>query len=565
MAILSRKNSVWGLDIGTSAIKGVRMRADGDAIRILNADIVPLKGPAPATDSPGRDRRIWRALQEFGARNDMTSARVAVTLPGTVFFVRPFKLMLVGTRSEAELVQYEMEQHIPFGLDAVLWDHELFDSEDILTNERDGLLFAMKKEVLNNYFLSLAGGGVEPIQVQAAPLALLHFIRYELDPQEPVLVADIGATTTNLLAINGARYWLRAINIGGDMVTAAIQEAFTPRTVTRDHAERIKVSLPSLTRRTEIIERIRPGMRGFVGTLGNAITHLAQEHNLKFGRIIVMGGDSGMYGLSNLMTEQLGMRAIVPAGLGRIRVDEHADREYINTNLPSLAPAIGVGLQVFGKTATTVNLVGATLLRRRSQTMVRRIAASVLLCCVLLALVYGAFLSARKATLSGGLEALQNTIGPLEVRRRSFLRFTQPADAEQGLEAMHKMARERQIWLVVLDKIARILPDNGRRGVPRGKRVWLIRMSMSPTPGPSPYTVTLIAGTPYHTDGTHVQHTRRTLVPPLKDAAGGMFANIREVAAMPSDSLSLRSGNGPRKYWVVQIDFDVVPEPGDVE
>ena len=557
---------VWGLDIGASAIKGVRMRADGDRVRILAADIMPLGGTPPTDETLGRDRRIWRGLQRFQAKHGVTSDRVAVALPGTVFFTRPFKLLRVGNRSEAEVVRFEIEQHIPFGLDAILWDYEIFDQDESLGREREGLLFAMKKEVLNNYFLSFSAGGIEPMQIQSAPLALYHFMRYELDPQDPILVADIGAATTNLLAMDGRRYWMRAINRGGDMVTAALQEAFRPRPLSREQAEAIKVSLPKLTRRAEVVEQIRPRMRGFVGELRNAMGHLAREHGLTFRRIVVVGGDSGMYGLSGLMAEQLGMRVVTPAGLGRIEVNDAADPAYVNANLPSLAPAIGMGLQALGKPATRVNLVGATLLRRRSQTLVRRIAATVLVTIALGVACLGGFASWRKAVVAHGAQAMRDVLDPLAVRRRNFVRFTRPGEAERRLEAMRRLAEDRGTWLRVLDTVARILPDNSKPGLPPEQKLWLIQLSLSADPGRrGVYDGVIEAGTLLQPDGSHVRHARRVLRSPLEAAEGGVFKNIKEVASDRSPTLSFSGGTGPDKYYVLQLEFQVVPTQGGGE
>ena len=187
---VSRK-AVWGLDIASSAIKGVKMRLAGNRPEIIAADIVPLEGATGAQDASGRGRHIWQALQRFHEKHEIASDDVIVGLPGRLFFMRPFNVFAVGTRTEEELVRYELEQHIPFGLDAVLWDHESFPPTGPSDREVDGLLFAMKKDVLSNYLLSLSAVDVEPRQVQAAPIALRTFIEYEMNPEQPVLVVEV--------------------------------------------------------------------------------------------------------------------------------------------------------------------------------------------------------------------------------------------------------------------------------------------------------------------------------------------------------------------------------------
>jgi len=556
MAKLSSKKPVWCLDVGASAIKGVRMGMEGGRIRILAADILPLEGVPVRTDTPGRDRRTWRGLQRFQEKYALASERVAVGLPGPVFFIKPFNIVPVGKHTEEDLVRFEIEQHIPFGLDAVLWDYELFERDEVPAAEREGLLFAMKKETLNNYFLSLSAAGIEPLYVQAAPLALYQFIRYELDPADTVLVVDIGAAATNLLLLDGNRYWVRALSLGAETLTTTLQKVFLPCEVSREDAESIKVNLPRLTRRAEVMDLVTPAIRGFVGVLRNAIEQLSKERGLAFKKVLLVGGGSAMYGLYHLAREQLGTRVVTPAGLGRIEV---ADAAYVNANLPSLAPAIGLGLQVLGATATRVNMVGATLVRRRSQTMARRMAASVLIAAALLVTVFGTFSSLRKWVVNAGVAEMRNILDPIRHRRQSYRNITAPGEAERGLGVFRQMAEGRSVWLVVLDKISKMLPENESRGVSREKKLWLTRLSLAATPGQrGVYNGLIEAGALLREDGGHLDFAKRTLVYPLRGDERGIFKSVQIVSSDHSPGLYAGSAKGPDKYLVIQLKFQVV-------
>lgn len=561
MPKLTNSKSVWGLDISASAIKGVQMRAEGERIELLDAEIISLEGPENPDDAPGRDRRIWQALQRFTADRRIGRNRVAVGLPGSIFFMRPFNVFLVGDRSEAELVRFEMEQHIPFGLDAVLWDHEMFPPAEATPRNREGLLFALKKDVLNNYLLSLSSASIEPAQLQAAPLALYNFIRYELQPSEPMLVADIGAANTTLLAISGARYWLRTLNIGGDFMTAAVQNAFRPRDISAADAEELKVSLASLSRRGEMIEKLAPAMRGFVGELRNGINVMKQEHKLAFDRLTLVGGGSAMYGLPRLLGDELRMRVVVPAGLGRIEISDKVDPAYVHGNLPQLATAIGLGLQALGQTATRVNMVGATLVERRSQTMVRRSAAMGAVAALVLVLMLGAFAQWRAAVCREAVDKLNADLGPLKTRRDTFRKLEARGDAEAWLDGIRTMATSRSVTLLVLDKIARILPDeNGSRSAAETKKMWLISLSLRPNPkAPGTYECIVEAGATWRQDGTHVNFARTTLETPLEGDRSGMFRNVSEIGSGPSATLGFTQSRGEKNYYVLRVRFDVVP------
>ncbi len=563
MPRLPMSKTVWGLDISASAIKGVRMRLDGERIQILDADIVPFEGEAAPAEAPGRDRRIWQALHRFVGRHPLGRDRVVVGLPGSIFLVRPVNVIQVGERTEAELVRFELEQHIPFGLDAVLWDYELFDNPDAVSREREGLVFAMKKEVLNNYFLSLSTVKIEPTMAQAAPLALYNFVRHELDLSQPTLVADIGAGNTNLLAIHGPRYWMRTLNVGGDTMTAALRTAFRPRELTPEEAESIKIHLGSLTRRGEVIERITPALRAFVGEIRNGCRHMAQEHKQSFDRMFLLGGGAGMYGLARLLSEELKMRVIIPAGLGHIEPVGTVDPAYVSAHLPLLATAIGLGLQGLGKSATRVNMVGATLVERRSQTVVRRSLAAGLAAALAVTVASGLYASWRKSACTAAADKLEALIEPIRNRDAVYRRQKLPGNAEAVLARYEELAADRGIWLTVLDKIAGILPPENRRPTaPQNRKLWLLRLSLKRKAGvPGVFEGEIEAGTPVHAQSW--KYANDTIKVALDGDERKLFRNVTEAGSLRAAALSWPAGDraaaaGQERYYLVRYRFDVV-------
>lgn len=566
--MLPMSRTVWGLDIAASAIKGVRMRVDEDRVRILAADILPIEGEPVSPDSAGRERRVWQALQVFEAKHNLSRERVAIGLPGPLFFTRPFSFFLVGNKTESELAQFELEQHIPFGLDAVAWDYEIFEPEDISSRERKGLLFALKKDALNSYLLSLAAARIDPAQIQAAPLALWNFVKYELSPDSPLIVADIGARSTNLIASNGERYLARMINKGGENLTNAMHFLFQSKDISREEAEVVKTHVQSVERRAELADRMMPALRGYVAELKNAVEHLEEEHGIKFERMMLVGGGSGMYGLQRLLAQETGISVSVPAGLGRIECAGKAVASYVNEHLPQLATAIGLGLQGLGRQATRVNLVSATLDRRRKETSVRRAAITGLAAALVLLVSYGLFATWRRSVYNNGTERIRQSLTPISAQWRTLRDFNLPTPAEEHLKLLARMARERAVWPMVLDKFARLLPENQRSNLPPQSRFWLIRLSLRPKAGtPGVYDGEVEGGALLQSDSrNNVPFAENILQIPLKQDPSGMFKNVSEIMAYKrSSSLSFAESVGTESYFVCRLKFDVsVPQEGAI-
>ena len=263
--------TVWGIDIGASAVKGIKLRviparrsrrkSRPERLEIVATDVVPCEGEPPPGEPNPRHTRVVNALTRFRLRNRIRDERVVVALPGSAAFVRPFDVMAVGNKPVADLVRYEVNQLIPFGLDSVVWDYELFETPGA-EGRREGLLFAVKKETLNGYLLGLSAAEVAADDVQTAPLALYNFVRREYNPTTPLLTIDIGASCTDLVAIYGDRYWVRSAPIGGNMVTRALQSAFD---LPFQKAEAVKLNVGKSKYARRILKMLLPALRAYVG------------------------------------------------------------------------------------------------------------------------------------------------------------------------------------------------------------------------------------------------------------------------------------------------------------
>jgi len=552
------RRTVWGLDIASSAIKGVKMRLVEGRPEIVEADIAPLEGPPASKKNPGRDRRIWQALQRFRQKHEIGSEDVIAGLPGRCFFTRAFNVFVVGTRTESELVRYELEQHIPFGLDAVLWDHEAFPPTGPSDRELNGLLFAMKKDVLNDYLLSLSAAEVEPREIQAAPVALQSFIRYEMNPQEPTLVVDIGAEGTTLLVIHGARYWLRTLSVGVNGTTEALQRAFLPEEISREQAEAIKLNLSSLKRRAEVVELLEPSLRRYVGELRNGLRHLVQEHRVRFEKLVLVGGGAHLCGISRMIAEGLKIRTATPAGLGRIAIAPSARPAYVNRHVASFATAIGLGLQGLGLASTRVNVMGATLMRRRSQTLYRRAAVAGVIFLALFTGILGGFSSWRKATLTEATERLSKPLSTLAQRNRLWKKASRQSQAEARMNEFVKLAAQRGAWLTVMDKVAKILPENDRPTTPRRERVWLLNLDVSaPDIEGNLLKGILEVATPLRPQGTHLRYLKTRVMLPLVEDERKLFQNVRIVESKHGSQLSWSDDGGVKRYLLLRLKFDI--------
>jgi type IV pilus assembly protein PilM len=121
------------------------------------------------------------------------------------------------------LVTFEAQQHVPFPLNEVVWDYELIEG----AADKEVVIVAIKSDALDEINGAVNDCGLGTAEVDVAPMALYNAFRSTYGhPEEPILLIDIGAKTSNLLYIEGKRFFTRSIAIGGSAITAAIAKEY---------------------------------------------------------------------------------------------------------------------------------------------------------------------------------------------------------------------------------------------------------------------------------------------------------------------------------------------------
>lgn len=484
------KQTFWGLDLGGGALKAVKLRRSKRGLEVVAADIIRLEGEPSAEVSFGRDRRVWRALADLREHNRIRSEPIVAGIPARATFLRPVDFLLVSNKTTDELVRYEVQQHIPFGLDAIVWDYQLFPPADPSSRERHGLLIATKKEVLNNYLLSLSAVHLHVQDIQCAPVALYNFVRYEheLSPTQPFLILDIGATCTDLVAVDGERFFIQTVPTGGNDITRAVAEQFE---LSFDKADTLKRHVSASQHARMILEAMLPSLRGYVGELQNAVQRFQTAvGRVRFRKAYLFGAASQTVGLERMITDALECEVIAPREFRQLRVAPGADGERLQASLPALAVACGLALHAAGAARSRLSLMAAPAVRLRAASRPRQVAAAIL--------AFFAFLCAMSLFFGHlRLRELRRTTSELKLHLtapydayQKWTRDIEPAKraAEERLDAYRRLGLVRHYWLAALAEIVRLVPRANadfapraagpRRAATEEKKLWLIRVEL---------------------------------------------------------------------------------------
>ena len=159
MALLGRKKTTIGLDIGSGLIKiAVINHGKNDpelakvVIRPLLADAIvegEIMDPGIVTDA------IRSAFDELG----MKSRDVVTAVGGRDVIIKKIQIERVKEQQARELMRWEAEQHVPFDMESVELDFQILDP-DAEGLEMSVLLVAAKRELIESKVRVLSDAGL---------------------------------------------------------------------------------------------------------------------------------------------------------------------------------------------------------------------------------------------------------------------------------------------------------------------------------------------------------------------------------------------------------------------
>ena len=211
------------------------------------------------------------AISELVKRLKIGKSKVRYAISGQSAFIRFVKLPPLQEDNIEQLVTFEAQQHVPFPLAEVVWDYELIDGGA----EKEAVIVAIKGDALDEINATVNDAGLETQEVDAAPMAIYNAFRATYGtPEEPVLLIDIGAKTSNLLYIEGKRFFTRSINIGGSSITAAVAKEYN---VSFMEAEHQKVSNGLVALGGGHTEQMDEAVAALAMAIRNALSRLPAE------------------------------------------------------------------------------------------------------------------------------------------------------------------------------------------------------------------------------------------------------------------------------------------------
>ena len=375
---MAKSNSVWGIEIGQSALKALRCSLDGGEIVADAFDYVeyPKILSQPEADP---EQLVADAMAQLLERNDGFNEKVCISVPGQSGLAKFFKPPPVEVKKIADIVRYEARQQIPFDLSDVVWDHQLMPGsmiEEGYALESEVGLFAMKREQAYRQLSPFDAADVEVDVVQLAPLALYNMVAYDRfnervdneqfdadSPPPSSVLLSIGTDSSDLIVTNGFRIWQRSMPIGGNHFTRQLTKDLK---LTFAKAEHLKRNAREAVDPKLVFQTMRPVFNDLVTEVQRSIGFFRSiDKKAEINELLITGNTVKMPGLAAYLGKNLDFEVHVVDRFNRLGGEDVLAIPTFRDNAPTFAVCYGLCLQGLGLSQVHASLVPKEIMTAR--------------------------------------------------------------------------------------------------------------------------------------------------------------------------------------------------------
>ena len=338
-----------GLDIGSSSIKMLQVKATSKSIQLLDFGIEPLP-PQTIVDGSIMDQAaVVDAIRRLRATLGIRNKQVATAISGHSVIIKKIQVPQMAPEELGAQLQVEAEQHIPFRADEVEIDHQLVNPRNA-QGMMELLLVAAKKEVIADYTQVIRDAKLQPavMDVTAFTVQNAFEVSYEAVAGESVALINIGAAISNINIItDGTSIFTRDVTVGGGAFTEEIQKRIH---VSQEEAEGFKIALSA-----GVTDGIPDGVEEIMTEVAESMAgklqrtldfFLAASSDATLSRMYLCGGSAKVPALQRILAERSRVPVEIIDPFRRLTIDQgRFDMDFIRAHAAEATVGLGLALR----------------------------------------------------------------------------------------------------------------------------------------------------------------------------------------------------------------------------
>jgi type IV pilus assembly protein PilM len=343
---LKRDEEYVSVDIGSSAIKVVEVRAGTGRLQVTAAGSAAMPGSAIQSNMVSEPETVAEVLKALVESKGIRGRKVITAVPGPAVIIKRVTLPSQSAQDLENTILFEAGNFIPEDLENVNLDYQITDYlED--GKRMDVLLVAAKKDIVSSYAETVRVAGLLPVVVDVDYFALENMfeLNYEAASDQVIALVNVGARYSSINILRSGRSTFTGdVPVGGRDITDALVRDLG---VEVEVAERLKGG--------ESVDGIDPEQVAVA--MGPAADTLIDEihHALSFfwtaatdetiNEVYLSGGASRMPELGDRLSQRIEVPVVLANPLTRVGIAPALEAAGFRQHGSEFAVAIGLAVR----------------------------------------------------------------------------------------------------------------------------------------------------------------------------------------------------------------------------
>ncbi len=347
--LFGKKQSIAGLDIGSSSIKMVELDGKENNLNLVSLGFENLPDDSIIDGQIMELNVVADCIQSVCSNHQVNADHVVTGVSGHSVIIKNIVLPPMSREELEESIDWHAEEHIPYDLADVSLDYQITENT---ADSTQVLIAACKRERIDSIrqAIQLSGKQAVAIDVDTFALQNCYEVNYQPVDSDVVTLLNIGASTMNVNIVKGTRsLFTRDITVGGSQFTDVLQRSLG---LSFQQAEAVKRGVSHAVEGVEE-KSIEPLMNNVTEIVAMEIQKTfdfyratTEDNQTVVQKILISGGGSKLSGLAQELSRRLELPVEVLNPFRNIKVDSRKfDAEYIHEIMPEMAVAVGLAVR----------------------------------------------------------------------------------------------------------------------------------------------------------------------------------------------------------------------------
>ena len=335
------KTELLGLDIGSSAVKAVRLRKDNAGYTVTAAGISEIA--VSQEDNNHQKINTVKAIRECLESTGRKMKLAVCGLSGPEVAVRDFEFPSLSTSEIEGAVLFEASQVCPFNAADSVVDYHLIPNGDDKTR---GILVAATNALIKRKVQLTKEAALKCVLMDVEGLALLNCFNGLADESEKSTTAILnvgGSDTTVAIMGSNGRPFIRDMTFAGDDI---IKQIATDKDMSTEDVKGILSGDPTASQ-IDLNDSLEKACQKLTVDVSKTLRYYAtQEQSRPVEKIFVCGGFALTKGFIELLNSRLGAKTVLWNPFEKIRCDAAPQfKDIFDKRGPALAVAAGLAMR----------------------------------------------------------------------------------------------------------------------------------------------------------------------------------------------------------------------------